>query len=154
MSLSEEGWIFDGNAEIRAKLERGQSFGLTKSEYYNVVTCGLSAEKYAGIAPSELRTVPDGEVGCVLTLWGKQLAYTVTYKPRIRFLGLTVQPMEPPGAEREVLTLEEDSLAWTRVINGMIKLEGVAPGWRPISYEQVVQWNQEQNELGWPGGSI
>jgi hypothetical protein len=88
------GFLFDGNAEIRARLERGQGFGLSTQQYHAVVTCGLSAERYAGIQPAEIRRLPDNEPRCQLTLWGKSLAYIVCFKPGIHFLSLSVEPMD------------------------------------------------------------
>jgi hypothetical protein len=123
-----DGFLFDGNAEIRAKLERGQSFGLNRQQYHSVVTCGLSAEKYASIQPAAIRRLADGEAGCVLTLWGKQLAYIVTFKPEIHFLSLAVQPIDSTEKETVVLSLSDDALAWSRVISAMITLEGVCAG--------------------------
>jgi hypothetical protein len=48
-------WDFDGEQEINLKLERGQSFGLSKDQYGSVAHVALAAKRIAGVEPAEIQ---------------------------------------------------------------------------------------------------
>jgi hypothetical protein len=71
---------FDGEAEINLRLERGQSYGLTKDQYGALAHVSMGAYRMAGVEPCEIRLLRD-EPGCDVILYGKNWVYTIRMQP-------------------------------------------------------------------------
>ena len=70
-------WDFDGQREIKRKLEWGASFGLTKAQYGSLAHIAMGALRQAGVQPAEIQFLPSGAAGCDVILYGNNYAYTV-----------------------------------------------------------------------------
>jgi hypothetical protein len=96
------GWLFDGEREINLKLERGQSFGLSKSQYGSLAHCAMGAFRYAGVEPCEIRLLAD-EPGCDVILYGRHFVYTLRMRPAKQCSTLYALPLDSklggPGCE-------------------------------------------------------
>ena len=75
------GMDFDGQREINLRLERGESYGLTKAQYGSLAHVSMGALKMANVEPSEIRLLPDGQPGADVILYGKNWVYTVRMEP-------------------------------------------------------------------------
>src|SRR5262245_6933967 len=71
---------FDGQVEINARLERGQSFGLSKAQYGALAHISMAAYRWAEIEPTEIKLLPD-QPGCDVILYGKSFVYTIRMQP-------------------------------------------------------------------------
>ena len=103
--LNKMSWLFDGEHEINLKLERGQSFGLSKDQYGALAHIAMGALRMAGVEPAEIRLLND-EPGCDVILYGKNLVYTVRMQPmkgRSMLCGLPLDSkLGGPGCELHV----------------------------------------------------
>jgi hypothetical protein len=72
---------FDGQREINQRLERGQSYGLSKAQYGSLAHIAMGALRMAQVEPAEIRTLSDGQPGCDVTLWGRSFQYTIRMTP-------------------------------------------------------------------------
>ena len=86
-------WLFDGAEEIRRKLERGQSFGLSKDQYGALAHVAMGALRMAGVEPAEIRLLAD-EPGCDVILYGQNYVYTVRMQPRKARTSLFALPLD------------------------------------------------------------
>ena len=108
-------WLFDGEHEINLKLERGQSFGLSKAQYGALAHIAMGALRMAGVEPAEIRLLhkEGGDVipGCDVILYGKNLVYTVRMQPmkgRSMLCGLPLDSkLGGPGVELYVHEFRE-----------------------------------------------
>ena len=71
---------FDGEAEIRQRLERGQSYGLTKDQYGALANTSMAAFRMCGAEPCEIRMLADAP-GCDVTLFASRHMYTLRMEP-------------------------------------------------------------------------
>jgi hypothetical protein len=90
-------WDFDGEREINLKLERGQSFGLSKDQYGALAHVAMAAKR-VGVEPAEIRILPGGEPGCDVILYGRNYAFTVRMEPLKERSGLYGLPLDSPRA--------------------------------------------------------
>ena len=73
---------FDGESEIRQRLERGQSYGLTKDQYGALAHVSMGALRMAGVEPAEIRQLAGGqEAGADVVLYGAHWVYTLRMTP-------------------------------------------------------------------------
>ena len=96
-------WLFDGQHEINLKLERGQSFGLSKAQYGSLAHVAMGAFRWAGVEPCEIRLLDD-EPGCDLLLWGHAFQFTIRMQPGKQRSTLYAIPLDSslsdgPGVE-------------------------------------------------------
>ena len=71
---------FDGEREINLRLERGQSYGLSKDQYGALAHVSMGAFRMAGVEPCEIRLLAD-EPGADVILYGKNWVYTLRMQP-------------------------------------------------------------------------
>ena len=71
---------FDGEAEIRQRLERGQSYGLDKNMYGALAHVSMGALRMGNVEPAEIRLLP-GEPGADVVLYGAHWVYTLRMTP-------------------------------------------------------------------------
>jgi hypothetical protein len=97
-------WDFDGEREINLKLERGQSFGLSKDQYGALAHVAMGALNQAGVEPARISILPTGEPGCDVVLYGRNYAFTVRMESLKERSSLFALPMEShlDGPGREV----------------------------------------------------
>jgi hypothetical protein len=98
------GWLFDGESEIRVGLEeRGQSFQLSRDQYGAIAHVSMGAFRMGGVEPCEIRLLPNGEPGCDVILFGKNWVYTLRMEPmkgRSMLCGLPLDSrLGGPGCE-------------------------------------------------------
>ncbi len=95
-------WLFDGEQEFNLKLERGQSFGLSKPQYGALAHIALAALRTAGVEPCEIRLLVD-QPGCDVILYGQNFVYTIRMEPLKEQSGLYALPLDSklggPGCE-------------------------------------------------------
>ena len=98
-------WLFDGEQEFNLKLERGESFGLSKAMYGSLAHIAMGARRIAGVEPCEIRLLAD-EPGCDVILYGRNYVYTIRMQPlkeRSSLFGLPLDSkLEGPGVEMYV----------------------------------------------------
>lgn len=85
---------FDGRVEIDMRLERGASFGLSKATYARMAQASISAERCAGIHPSEMRRLTNGEGGAIVTLYGSHSQCEIKVEVRIARMSLSLLPLD------------------------------------------------------------
>jgi hypothetical protein len=95
-------WPFDGQTEINLKLERGQSFGLSKDQYGALANLCMGAFRWAGVEPCEIRLLAD-EPGADVILYGHEFQFTVRMEPKAQRSRLFALPLDSklsgPGVE-------------------------------------------------------
>ena len=87
-------WDFDGEREINLKLERGQSFGLSKDQYGALAHIAMGALRMAGVEPAEIRLLSEGRPGCDVILYGTNFVYTVRMQPDLARSSLYALPLD------------------------------------------------------------
>jgi len=91
-------WLFDGAEELNNKLERGQSFGLTKDQYGALAHVSMWARFYAAVEPSEIRFLykEGGDIipGADVILYGEKVVYTVRMDPLRKRCTLYYLPLD------------------------------------------------------------
>jgi hypothetical protein len=102
---------FDGQREINLKLERGQSFHLTKDQYGALAHISIAALNWAGVEPYEIRLLREGGngdiiPGCDVILYGHTYQYTIRMEPQLARSTLFALPLDSklsgPGCEVHV----------------------------------------------------
>ena len=105
------GWLFDGEHEINLKLERGQSFGLSKDQYGSLAHVSMGARRWAGVEPAEIRLLSEGRPGCDVILYGHAFQFTIRMQPDLARSSLYVLPLDSklggPGCEMYVHEFRE-----------------------------------------------
>jgi hypothetical protein len=95
-------WLFDGQHEFDLKLERGQSFGLSKPQYGALAHIAMGALRMAGVEPCEIRLLVD-QPGCDVVLYGRAFQYTIRMQPMKERSSLFALPLDSklsgPGVE-------------------------------------------------------
>jgi hypothetical protein len=95
-------WDFDGQREIDLKLERGQSFGLSKAQYGSLAHVSMGAFRWAGVEPCEIRLLA-GESGADVILYGHAFQFTIRMQPKAQRSRLFALPLDSklsgPGVE-------------------------------------------------------
>jgi hypothetical protein len=96
-------WLFDGEHEISVGLEeRGRSFGLSCDQYGSLAHVSMGALRMAGVEPSVIRLLRNGEPGADVILYGKNWVYTVRMQPLLGRSSLYTLPLDSklggPGA--------------------------------------------------------
>jgi hypothetical protein len=71
---------FDGEREISQRLERGQSYGLSKDMYGALAHVSMAALRMADVQPAEIRVL-EGRPGCDVTLFGHAFQFTIRMEP-------------------------------------------------------------------------
>jgi hypothetical protein len=115
---------FDGEREIRRCLEYGQSFGLCKATYGRLAQAAISASRFAGIEPSEIRRLDNEQPGCLCTLYGRHSAYHIMVEPRINRVSLSLLPLDASSNKpTEIFSGQDEFSDWCRIVNTMLRLE-------------------------------
>jgi hypothetical protein len=97
-----DSWLFDGAEEISLRLERGESFGLTKPQYGSLAHVAMGAQRLAKVEPCEIRLLAD-RPGCDVILYGSHFVYTIRMEPARARSSLYALPLDSrlsgPGGE-------------------------------------------------------
>jgi hypothetical protein len=97
-----DGWPFDGGEEISLRLERGESFGLSKAQYGALAHIAMGAQRMAKVEPAEIRLLAD-RPGCDVILYGSHFVYTIRMEPALARSSLYALPLDSqlsgPGCE-------------------------------------------------------
>jgi hypothetical protein len=146
---------FVGSQEV-CRMEHGGSFGLSRIAYWRIASATLAAEKYGGIEPCSISKLPDEE-GARLELYGKKMMFIITARPNRSLICLSALPLDTENQKPVELfsgCLNNDN-DFGRLTDIILRTDGLAEGWRRVSYEELVAFNKKQNETGWMlGGSI
>ena len=135
-NLEEE--IFDGHLEISA-LERGATFGLDETTYYRMASCAMTAAGMR-IEPAMIRTLPDGERGCKLILFGKTHAFSVVVRVSRSCTMITVfaEPLDGLRCQIPLYEGQDCDVHWSRALRSMCEVERIG------FFDQ--HWAAEQGE--------
>lgn len=135
---------FDGEHE-QLKMHRGAEFGLSGETYRNIASACMAAKRYAGIEPCSIEHL-DGRPGAIVTLYGGHLCFFLTVEAgwvpnRVTLSSVRLDCVEEPV---ELLAGSDESETWRRAIDAMLRLEGLTPEWRAMSYEEASEYLRRQ----------
>jgi hypothetical protein len=126
---------FVGGEEVM-RMEHGAAYGLSRIQYWRLASCALACEKYAAIQPTTISFLTDGP-GCLLELFGKRCLFTITVRPHLSQISLTVLPLDSSqecGVEAFTDTDSQDDV--NRLTNLILQTDGLV-GWKFASYEET-----------------
>ena len=133
---------FDGQHEINLKLERGQSFGLSKDQYGALANVSMGAYRWAGVEPCEIRLLPD-EPGADVVLYGKAFVYTLRMQPLQERSSLYALPLDSklggPGCTLYIHEFRETDFVGG-ILATILKHEGVTL----MSLEECQEYLRQQ----------
>ena len=84
---------FDGQAEINLRLERGQSYGLSKDQYGALAHISMAAFRWAGVEPCSISLLAN-EPGCDVILFGHAFQFTIRMQPAKQCSTLFALPLD------------------------------------------------------------
>ena len=134
---------FDADGEIRNRLERGQSYGLTKPQYGALAHIAMGAFRMAGVEPAEIRLLA-GEPGCDVILYGKNFVFTIRMQPARQCSTLYALPLDSKlgGPGVELYSHEFRSVDYVgAILTHILAHEGVPL----MSWEDVEEWHRRHN---------
>ena len=136
-------WLFDGEQEINLKLERGQSFGLSKDQYGALAHVAMGALRMAQVEPAEIRLLSEGRPGCDVILYGKSFVYTIRMQPMKERSSLYALPLDSklggPGVELYTHEFRESDYVGG-ILATILRSEGV----QFISLEECQEYLRQQ----------
>ena len=117
--------LFEGQVEI-SSLERGSTFGLSEETYFRLASCAITASGLR-IEPSVICTLPSGERGCKLVLFGRTHAFSV----RVRvfrsstMIDVFAKPLDGLRCEISLCSGEDCDVHWSRALRSLCAVEQI-----------------------------
>jgi hypothetical protein len=135
---------FLGGDEV-CRMENGARYGLSRVQYWRLASCAVACEKYASIQPNTISPLPDhDEPGCVVELFGKRCLFSITVRPAVNLITLSVWPLDTAqekGVEAFSGTDSQDD--FKRMTNIILQTDGLV-GWRFMTYEETLTFMRDQ----------
>lgn len=125
MNDDDDSELFEGAIEV-SSLERGSTFGLSEETYFRLATFAITASGLR-IEPAVICTLPSGERGCKLVLFGKTHAFNV----RVRvfrsstMIDVFAEPLDGLRCEIPLYSGEDLDCHWSRALRSMCAVEQI-----------------------------